>query len=150
MNSFLKERKMKMPITPITNVRLLKVPLHLDNKNQLTFSNATAQYNYFNSLNYIDIDNCAYQRKNSIIRYPAHIDTILEYNYCMYQNENYGNKWFYAYVVNMDYVNDGMTEIQIETDVFQTWQFDLNYKQCFVEREMINTDDDVPRGKFNS
>ena len=37
-----------------------------------------------------------------------------------------------------------MTNISITTDVFQTWQFDLNFKQCFVEREMINVADDVP------
>ena len=45
----------------------------------------------------------------------------------------------------MEYVNDSMTNIYIKTDVFQTWQFDLIYKQSFIEREMINVSDDVPR-----
>lgn len=35
-----------------------------------------------------------------------------------------------------------MTELQIETDVFQTWQFDFIYKKSFVERKHV-TDDDV-------
>lgn len=139
-----------MPVTPQTDIRLVKCNLNMNNKNQLTFANAEAQYNYFNSLPHLQEDNCSYQRKDNVIRFPAHIDTILEYNYVMYQNENYSNKWFYSFITNMRYVNDNMTEITIATDVFQTWQFDIVYRQCFVEREMINVSDDVPRCKFNS
>lgn len=62
----------------------------------------------------------------------------------MYQNENYGTKWFYAYITNMRYVNDNMTEINIATDVWQTWQFDLNFKRSFIEREMLSTSEDIP------
>lgn len=40
----------------------------------------------------------------------------------------------------MEYVNDTMTHIYIETDVFQTWQFDFIYKQSFIEREHVNDD----------
>lgn len=132
-----------MAITPNTNIRLLKLPLHLDYKNQLTFASRTAQYNYFNSLSYLEIEECSYQRKNNTIRYAAHIDDIITYNYCMYQNENYGNKWFYAFITNMTYINDNMTDIEITTDVYQTWQFDYTFKKSFIEREMINVTDDV-------
>lgn len=132
-----------MAITPQTELKLLKVPILINNKNQLTFVSKEAQYNYFNGLPKIEQDNFSYQRHNSVIRFPAHIDEILEYNYCMYQNENYSNKWFYAFITNMTYINDGMTEISITTDVFQTWQFDITWKQSFVEREMINVADDI-------
>ena len=63
----------------------------------------------------------------------------------MYQNANYGDKWFYAFIVNMKYISDYTTEIEILTDAFQTWQFDIIFKQSFVEREMLNVTDDVPR-----
>lgn len=129
-----------MAITPQTNIRLLHVPFELDNKNQLTFSNIEAQTNYFLSLENLEEDNCSYLRKDNIIRFPAHIDNIINYNYVMYQNENYSNKWFYAFITNMKYISDGMTEITIKTDVFQTWQFDLVYKKMFVEREHVNND----------
>ena len=129
-----------MAITPQTDIRLLKVPFELDNKNQLTFASLTAQTTYFTSLNYLQADNCTYQRKDNVIRFPAHIDSIIEYNYVMYQNENYSNKWFYAFITNMQYINDNMTEISIKTDTWQTWQFDLIYKNSFVEREHVNDD----------
>lgn len=136
-----------MAITPQTNIKLLKVPLEISNKNQLTFSNANAQFNYFNSLPKIEIDECNYQRKDNILYFPAHIDSIMEYNYCMYQNSNYSNKWFYAFITNMEYENNGTTNITLATDVFQTWQFDLNWKQSFIEREHINVNEDLPRSK---
>ena len=127
-------------ITPQTELRLLKCPIESDNRNQITFSNATAQYNYFNGLTHLTVDNFTYQRKDSVIRYPGHIDTILSYNYVMYQNEVYTNKWFYAFITNMEYINDSMTLITIKTDVYQTWMFDMVWKRSFIEREHVNDD----------
>ena len=132
-----------MAISPRTDLRIIKCPLELDEKNQLTFSSATAQANYFLSLPHLEIENISYQRKDSTIRFPEHIDSIIEYNYVMYKNDNYSNKWFYAFITNMEYINDNMTLITIKTDVFQTWQFDLEWKQSFIEREMLSVQDDV-------
>ena len=127
-------------ITPQTDLKLLKCPIESDNRNQMTFSSKTAQYNYFNSLPKLSVDNFTYQRKDNVIRYPAHIDNILTYNYVMYRNDAYLDKWFYAFISKMEYVNDNMTYITIKTDVFQTWQFDMVWKRSFIEREHVNND----------
>jgi len=131
-----------MAITPNTNLRLLKCPIEIDNKNQIKFTSKQAQYNYFNSLPSLNLDDedISYQRKDSIIAFPEHIDNLWEYNYCMYQNENYTDKWFYCFITDMKYENDGLTYITIKTDVFQTWQFDLTFMKSFVEREHVNDD----------
>lgn len=133
-----------MVIAPQSNIILLKVPLELSNKNQLTFNNKQAQYNYFNSLPKIELENATYQRKDGVIRFPELIDNILEFNYVMYQNEAYSDKWFFAFITGMRYLNDNVTEITITTDCFQTWQFDIIYRQSFIEREMLSVSDDVP------
>ena len=127
-------------ITPQTDVYLLKVPLEMDNINQLTFANATAQFNYFNSLPKVEVDNFTYQRKDGTIRFGANFDDLIQYNYVMYRNDAYSNKWFYAFIDKMEYLNDNVTAISISTDVWQTWQFDLTYKKVFVEREHVNDD----------
>ena len=127
-------------IAPQTDVFLLKVPLEIDNTNQLTFANATAQFNYFNSLPKLGYDNFTYQRKDGTLRIPALIDDIIQYNYVMYRNEGFSNKWFYAYIDKMEYLNDGVTAVSIVTDVWQTWCFDLTYKPTFIEREHVNDD----------
>lgn len=127
-------------ITPQTDVYLLKVPLEINDINQLTFSNATAQYNYFNSLPKLSVDNFTYQRKDGTIRYGANFDTLLNYNYVMYRNDAYSNKWFYAFITGMEYLNDNCTAISIKTDVWQTWQFELTYKPVLIDREHTNND----------
>ena len=127
-------------ITPTTDLKLLKVPLEINDVNQLSFSNASAQYNYFNSLPKVTVDDFTYQRKDGTIRFPAQYDEIVSYNYVMYRNDNYSNKWFYAFITKMEYVNDNMTMITIKTDTFQSWQFDLVYKPCLIEREHTNND----------
>lgn len=129
-----------MAVTPNTDVYLLKCPLELDEANQINFASATAQYNYFSSLPKLEGENFTYQRKDSIIRFPAHIDTLLEYTYVMYRNTNYGTKWFYAYITDMQYINDNMTAITIKTDSWQTWCFDITMKKSFVEREHVADD----------
>ena len=134
-----------MAITPQTVLRLVKVPLEIDNKNQLTFSSTNTQFNYFDSLEHIELDDSSYQRKDNTIRYPGHIDDLIGYNYCMYKNTGYSNKWFYAFIIDMRYMNDEMTLITIKTDVWQTWQFDISFEESFIEREMINVINDTPR-----
>ena len=130
-----------MAITPHTDVILLKCPLELDEKNQLNFNNAQDQYNYFYNLpkNYIG-DDFKYQRKDQLIRVDLIADELYQYNYVMYRNTNYSNKWFYAFIDKIEYVNDNCTYIYISTDTYQTWMFDLKYKPCFVEREHVNDD----------
>ena len=127
-------------ITPNTDVILLKVPLEINDNNQLTFANATAQYNYFNGLTKKTFEKFTYQRKDNTITLPALVDEIYGYNYCMYRNTNHSNKWFYAYVTNPEYVSDSATRITIKTDCWQTYMFDLTYKAVLVEREHVADD----------
>ena len=127
-------------ITPHTDLYLLKVPLEINDINQLDFASKTAQFNYFNSLPKIAVDDFTYQRKDSSIRFPVQFDEIITYNYVMYRNSEYSDKWFYAFITDIQYINDNMSLITIKTDVWQTWQFDLTYKPCLVEREHANTD----------
>ena len=130
-------------IAPSTDIILYKSDLELDNTNQLKFDTWNAQWAYFSNLPHIYLDNATYQRKEGVIRFPTQdisFDELIRYNYVSYKNEAYANKTFFAYVKNMRYVNDGMTEIEIETDPFQTWQFDIVYRKCFTEREHVKDD----------
>ena len=133
-----------LAVTPDSTIRLLKCPIKLDDSNQLTFASANAQLTYFQSLPYLYDNNLSYIRKDGVVRIitssSVTYEDVLPYNYCMYQNTHYDSKWFYAYITNVKYVNDGCTELTLETDVFQTWMFDFNFKQSFIEREHVNND----------
>jgi hypothetical protein len=129
-----------MLTAPNSEIYLLKTPIELDNNNQLNFANAAAQQTYFQSLTKINISEATFQRKDEFIRYPANVETVLGYNYCMYRNKSHGNKWFYAFVTNVEYLSENSCAISIKTDVWQTYQFDLTWHPCFVEREHVNDD----------
>ncbi|MBO7694235.1 MAG: hypothetical protein J6T10_16575 [Methanobrevibacter sp.] len=129
-----------MPSPYITKVYLLNVPLESDLKNTLYFANASAQQSYFQSVIQKSYTDFSYQRKDHFIRVPAQYDTLANCNYVMYQNSAYSNKWFYAFITRMEYVDDGRTDIYIETDVMQTYMFDITVKSSFVEREHVNND----------
>lgn len=66
-----------MLVTPNTNIRLLKCPLTINNKNQLTFSSKQAQFDYFNSLEYIEMPDSSYHRKDNVIRYDGLFDDLI-------------------------------------------------------------------------
>ena len=136
-----------MLIVPTSRIILLKNPIEIDYNNELTFSSKTAQYNYFYNLPKLECENATYQRKDEVVRFPTDpnlegvtYDDIIQYNYCMYQNDKWSDKWFYAFVKEVIYDNPGMCYIKLETDVWQSWCFDITFKKSFVEREHVNSD----------
>lgn len=124
----------------LTEVRLITAPLDRDYKNTIQFTDLSEQTTYFRNSTKYSATDCTYQREGGIIRYPAQYDTIMSCNYVMYKNSYYTNKWFYAFITNMEYKNDGVTEITIETDAIQTWLFDYTFRRTFVEREHVKDD----------
>lgn len=135
-----------MLIVPTSRIILLKNPIEIDYNNELTFATKQAQYDYFYSLPKLECSNATYQRKDEVVRFPTNDSTnityedLLEYNYCMYQNNAFDDKWFYAFVKKVTFDNPGMSYVELETDVFQTWYFDITFKNSFVEREHVNDD----------
>ena len=136
-----------MLIVPTSNIILLKNPIEMDYMNELTFASKTAQYNYFHGLTKLELENATYQRENEVVRFPTDpnmegitFNDLLEYNYCMYQNDKWSNKWFYAFIKEVIFDNPGMSYIKLETDVWQTWCFDITFKNSFIEREHVNDD----------
>lgn len=129
-----------MTITPQGQLYLCKTKLENDYKNQLTFSNETAQLSYFNSVIEHTFDNYTYIKKDNVIQVGKNIDEIIDCNYLFYKNTGFTNKYYFCFITNMEYVNENCTRITFETDCYQTWLFQIKYKQSFVEREHVNDD----------
>ena len=89
-----------MLVVPTSRIILLKNPIEMDYNHELTFISRQAQFNYFYNLPKIECDNATYQRKDNVIRFPTNeqtnidYDDLIQYNYCMYQNDKWSNKWF--------------------------------------------------------
>lgn len=127
-------------VEPQGEIYLCTTPLEKDYNNELTFNNLGSQLAYFNSTIKHTLDNYTYIRKESIINVGLNIDDIINCNYLFYKNKGFTEKYYFCFITDMQYVNENCTAIKIETDVWQTWQFDLVYKKSFVEREHVNND----------
>lgn len=119
----------------LTKVYLLNTPLESDYIHTLYFNSLEGQKSYFLSKKVKEYDNLTYQRKDHVIKVPEIYDNLIGCNYVMYQNASYNNKWFYAFIKDIRYISDGVSEIEIETDCIQTWLFDYTIKPSFIERE---------------
>lgn len=125
-----------MEIMPINKVRLIKgVPFTISYQDIIQFDNSTAQLNYFNSLPYLEIDNITYVRQTTKIKVPYNRESLLDYNYLYFQNSNYGDKIFYAFITNVEYVNPNTSAISFVIDEWQTWCFDITFMPTFIERK---------------
>ena len=61
-------------------------------------------------------------------------------NYIAFQNPDYSNKWFFAFIDEVIYKGERNTEITYKIDSWSTW---FNYWQkqaCFITRQHVNND----------
>lgn len=128
--------------SPASDIRIGRVPWDASYRHTRTFASASAQATWMASkcTQSLSKSNYTYVRMNNSIRVPFNAESLYTYNYVMYQNANYGSKWFYAFIIGVNYVNENMTELVLQLDVMQTWYFDYTLKKCFVEREHVNDD----------
>lgn len=131
-----------MYIAPSSNVRLLRgCPCDANYSDTLYFANQSAQFSYFSGLTKYNLTNQMYTRVDKgVFRADIPADNLWDVNYIMFQNTAFGNKWFYAFVDTIEYVNNGRSDVHFTIDAIQTWMFDYTLNQCFVEREHTLTD----------
>lgn len=123
-------------IRPDSEVRLIKnVPFFNNYRDVIRFDNKTNQESYFKGLPNLSISNYKYVRASGSIKVPYYRDEILEYNYMMFKNKAYGDKYFYAFITDISYINPNTSLVTFEIDVWQTWYLSISYLPSYIERE---------------
>lgn len=131
-------------IAPNSKIYFLKgVPLDPTYDHTVYWASASAQYNWFYSHRkptasgiVYALEAQTYQRVNKgIISCGICADNLYDCNYLMFQNTSFGAKWFYAFITSVEYVNNTVSNVTFEIDVMQTWFFEYELEDCFVERE---------------
>lgn len=128
--------------TPQSKIYLLK-GLEIDAMNNTfwgAFNNTEEQFNFFiNNYDHVVFENYTYQRKDGTVVVPGLYDDLRLYNYLIYQNGDTGNKskWIYCFITSLGYLNDNATSISFETDVIQTWRFEIenNFMESYIAYE---------------
>lgn len=137
-----------MYVEPNSTVYLMKnVPLDPTYQHTVLFSSKEQQANTFLGFTTSDLTfvNQSYQRHGrGYIKIATNVGNVLNCNYMMFRNYNSEtmtyDRWFYAFVTDVEYVNEATTLIRYEIDIMQTWLFDYSLDPVFVEREHSSTD----------
>ena len=116
------------------------VPLDNRYENTLYFLNDTAQKAYFGTKITATMRNCTYQRQTRRIRCSTSIMTLDKCNYLYFINPAYENRYYYAFIKGVYYINNEVTEVEFEIDVIQTYFLECQLHQCFIERAHTSND----------
>lgn len=132
-----------MYIAPNSTIKLLTgVPIDKNQSDTLWFASVGAQTAYFNSKVVRTFSSQTYERhQRGYARLEVSADAIYGCNYMMFQNTSYGNKWFYAFINHVEYINNEVAEVRFTIDPIQTWFFDYTLNQCYIERCTPTTDE---------
>ena len=74
------------------------------------------------------------------ITVSASYSTCLGCNYMAFQNYQYHNKWYFAFIDKVEYINEGATRLHYTVDIFSTWLDYWSNKACYIVREHAMTD----------
>ena len=103
------------------------------------YSSLSEQQSDIASLMTRTTDNYVYVGRDRRLKVSLCADELYHCNYCMYRNESVTDGWIYCFVSNVTYVNDHTTAVTLETDVFNTYLYGVDWTvpACFIERETV-------------
>lgn len=108
----------------------------------LYFASESAKNSYFDGLSKLAIATAmTYNREQrGFVRVELAMSTLISASYMRFKNTSFENKWFYAFVKNVEYINNNCTQVNFEIDPLMTWMGTFTLNQCFVERQHSTTD----------
>lgn len=128
-------------IAPNGQIRFLtNIPIDSNYENSLDFQTELEQRTYFLGQTPVHTQIGATRVRDGVISVNKLSDELLSANYLMFQNLNFSTKWFYAFITDIEYINNNMSYVYYQIDDIQTWLFDVELKECLVVREHTTTD----------
>lgn len=117
-------------------------------------NNIKLDKDYLNVLDYSESDMLALCRANAVayatdysfIRESGSIlvdftySDCLQSNYMAYQNKDYSNKWFFAFIDKVEYNSDKSTRIYFTIDAWSTFYDNWNSNRVFIKKEHVSDD----------
>lgn len=129
-------------IEPQTKVWICTgVPLTPAYDDTLTFENKQQQTEYFmGKAQWVSTRFSVLKEKQGVLRMEGNVNKFYNCNYMIFLNENFTNKYFYAFITDVEYINPETTFVYFSLDVMQTWLFDFIIERSLVEREHVEDD----------
>lgn len=139
-----------MAIVPNSLIQLFgDVGLKPNQEDTIYFASENAKDTWFSSNSRPHLGNFSnqyYTRKSeNVVRIaPAEVGGTIAnvYNaqYMRFKNTAYENKWFYAFILSVDYVNDSVVDVHFALDIMMTWMGCFDFEPSFVVRQHVQND----------
>lgn len=121
--------------TPNTRFKLCNVPWDMGYRDIVKWDKQ-AQKEYFDRLNGIEFADCTMAKYGLPVRLPIPFAQASQYNYLIATNDydfDTPRSWYY-FVQTCDYINANTTQLNIQLDVWQSFQHDVQLGNAYVER----------------
>lgn len=129
-----------MSFQPSSKVYFGTVPWNPSYRHVRKHPSRDAQFASIKAMCTSGTEDYTYQRMDNAGYRPYNAESLYGMNYCMFQNANYGSRWFYSFIPRIEYVSPNSTRLYLQTDIMQTWFPDCTVKSCMVEREHVMDD----------
>lgn len=116
------------------------IPIDKNYDNVLDISKANLVNYLRNNSEYVGDDYSIIPRYKNKLIVACPYGTAIKCNYMAFQNPDYDNEYVFAFVNNVEYVNDESSQINYTLDVWHTHHDKFSYNKVFVEREHVDDD----------
>lgn len=88
----------------------------------------------------VERDDFSFIRNKGSINVSVSYPLAISCTYIAWQNTDYYNKWFFAFVDKVEYVSENACEITYTLDIFRTYADDIRINSSLVVREHVSDD----------
>ena len=126
-----------MPTIPNTTLYVGVVPWNNDLKNVQSYNSRAEQISAIQGLLTHKYEHVNIIRRDSDLILKGVNENLTQCNYLMYQNADISNKWYFAFIDNVQYNSLNSVIISHTIDVWQTYQFDITYYKNLILRSHV-------------
>lgn len=135
-----------MPTIPNTTLYVGVAPWNSDLKNVQSYNSRAEQISTIQGLLSYKYEHINIIRRDSDLILKGVNEDLTQCNYLMYQNKDISNKWYFAFIDNIQYNSLNSVIISHTIDVWQTYQFDITYyKNLILRAHVAKSSDTVGR-----
>lgn len=135
-----------MSTIPNTTLYVGVVPWNSDLKNVQSYNSRAEQISAIQGLLTHKYEHINIIRRDSDLILKGVNEDLTQCNYLMYQNADISNKWYFAFIDNVQYNSLNSVIISHTIDVWQTYQFDITYyKNLILRAHVAKSTDTVGR-----
>lgn len=126
-----------MPTIPNTTLYVGVVPWNSDLKNVQSYNSRAEQISTIQGLLRHKYEHINIIRRDSDLILKGVNEDLTQCNYLMYQNKDISDKWYFAFIDNVQYNSLNSVIISHTIDVWQTYQFDITYYKNLILRAHV-------------